>query len=67
MHAPEEATSSWRARVQIEVGVQTEVELLGPVEAGSSVLLEGVVWNETESGAPASPLPRAQCTVRIAR
>ena len=72
MHAPEEA-SRWRARAQVEAGVQTEVELLGPVEAGSSVLLEGVVWNETESGARAPlrpgasllPVPRAPCRARL--
>ena len=66
MHAPEEA-SRRRARAQVEAGVQTEVELLGPMEAGSSVLLEGVVWNETESGARAPLLPSAPCRARLLR
>lgn len=49
MHAPE--GSSRKRSSAREAGVQTEVELLGPVEPGSSVLLEGIVWNESAAGA----------------
>ncbi|CAF0756346.1 unnamed protein product [Didymodactylos carnosus] len=32
------------------VGVHTEQDAFGPCEPGSSVLLEGIVWNETDKG-----------------
>ncbi|KAK7486824.1 hypothetical protein BaRGS_00021971 [Batillaria attramentaria] len=32
------------------VGVVTEPECLGPCEPGTSVTLEGIVWQETENG-----------------
>ena len=32
------------------VGVITDPECLGPCEPGTSVVLEGIVWNETENG-----------------
>jgi len=32
------------------IGVITEPECLGPCEPGTSVTLEGIVWNETENG-----------------
>ena len=32
------------------VGVITDPDCLGPCEPGTSVVLEGIVWNETDSG-----------------
>lgn len=32
------------------IGTITEPECLGPCEPGTSVTLEGIVWNETENG-----------------
>ncbi|CAF0741152.1 unnamed protein product [Didymodactylos carnosus] len=32
------------------IGVHTEQDAFGPCEPGSSVLLEGIVWNETDKG-----------------
>ena len=32
------------------VGVATDPDCLGPCEPGTSVVLEGIVWNETENG-----------------
>ena len=32
------------------VGVITDPDCLGPCEPGTSVVLEGIVWNETENG-----------------
>ncbi|GCC42685.1 hypothetical protein chiPu_0026778, partial [Chiloscyllium punctatum] len=33
-----------------DVGLATEPECLGPCEPGTSVNLEGIVWQETEDG-----------------
>ena len=32
------------------VGTATDPECLGPCEPGTSVMLEGIVWHETENG-----------------
>jgi len=32
------------------VGVVTDPDCLGPCEPGTTVTLEGIVWNETENG-----------------
>ena len=32
------------------VSVATDPDCLGPCEPGTSVVLEGIVWNETENG-----------------
>ena len=34
-----------------EVGVNTEIDSLGPCEPGTTVHLEGIVWHETDTGA----------------
>jgi len=34
----------------VSVGLATEPDHLGPCEPGTSVVLEGIVWNETDSG-----------------
>lgn len=34
----------------ISIGLATEPDQLGPCEPGTSVVLEGIVWNETDSG-----------------
>ena len=34
----------------ISVGTITEPDCLGPCEPGTSVMLEGIVWQETEGG-----------------
>jgi len=34
----------------VSVGLATEPDQLGPCEPGTSVVLEGIVWNETDSG-----------------
>jgi hypothetical protein len=36
--------------VGTSVGTITEPDCLGPCEPGTSVTLEGIVWNETEGG-----------------
>jgi hypothetical protein len=32
------------------IGVATDPDCLGPCEPGTNVLLEGIVWQETENG-----------------
>jgi hypothetical protein len=32
------------------VGIVTDPDCLGPCEPGTTVTLEGIVWNETENG-----------------
>ena len=32
------------------VAIATDPDCLGPCEPGTSVILEGIVWNETENG-----------------
>ncbi|CAF1246554.1 unnamed protein product [Adineta steineri] len=34
----------------VSIGLATEPDQLGPCEPGTSVVLEGIVWNETDSG-----------------
>ncbi|CAF2127025.1 unnamed protein product [Rotaria magnacalcarata] len=34
----------------VSIGLATEPDHLGPCEPGTSVVLEGIVWNETDSG-----------------
>ncbi|CAF1597614.1 unnamed protein product [Rotaria sp. Silwood1] len=34
----------------VSIGLATEPDQLGPCEPGTSVILEGIVWNETDSG-----------------
>ena len=36
------------ASVGTEIGTMTEPECLGPLDPGTSVTLEGIVWNETD-------------------
>ena len=38
------------------VGVVTDPDCLGPCEPGTTVTLEGIVWNETENGITAAML-----------
>ena len=38
------------ASVSTEMATMTEPDSLGPMDPGSSVTLEGIVWNETENG-----------------
>ena len=33
-----------------EMATMTEPESLGPMDPGSSVTLEGIVWHETDNG-----------------
>ena len=32
------------------IGIMTDPDCLGPCEPGTSVVLEGIVWQETENG-----------------
>ncbi|CAM2710265.1 unnamed protein product [Rotaria socialis] len=34
----------------VSIGLATEPDQLGPCEPGTSVILEGIVWNETDNG-----------------
>lgn len=43
------------------IGTITEPECLGPCEPGTSVTLEGIVWNETENGVSSSLLGILVC------
>lgn len=36
------------ASVGTEIGTMTEPDCLGPLDPGTSVNLEGIVWNETD-------------------
>jgi hypothetical protein len=38
------------ASVGTEMGTMTEPECLGPLDPGTSVTLEGIVWHETDGG-----------------
>ncbi len=38
------------ASVLTEMATMTEPESLGPMDPGSSVSLEGIVWHETDNG-----------------
>ena len=38
------------AGVCTEIATMTEPDALGPMDPGSSVSLEGIVWHETENG-----------------
>ena len=40
------------ASVGTEMGTMTEPDCLGPLEPGTSVTLEGIVWHETDGGKP---------------
>jgi hypothetical protein len=40
------------AAVGTEMGTMTEPECLGPLDPGTSVTLEGIVWHETDGGKP---------------
>jgi len=44
------------------VALATEPECLGPCEPGTSVNLEGIVWQETEDGEPSAALVVAMLT-----
>ena len=33
-----------------EMGTMTEPECIGPLDPGTSVTLEGIVWHETDGG-----------------
>ena len=39
-----------------EVGTLTEPESLGPCEPGTTINLDGIVWNETKGGTNSSTL-----------
>ena len=43
------------------VGIVTDPDCLGPCEPGTTVTLEGIVWNETENGAPTCLHLRGLC------
>ena len=43
------------ASVGTEIGTMTEPDCLGPLDPGTAVSLEGIVWNETDGKYP-SPL-----------
>ena len=38
------------ASVGTEMGTMTEPECIGPLDPGTSVTLEGIVWHETDGG-----------------
>lgn len=38
------------ASVGTEMGTMTEPDCLGPLDPGTSVTLEGIVWHETDGG-----------------
>ncbi len=38
------------ASVGTDMGTMTEPDCLGPLDPGTSVTLEGIVWHETENG-----------------
>ena len=38
------------ASVGTEMGTMTEPDCLGPLDPGTSVTLEGIVWQETDGG-----------------
>lgn len=45
-----------------DVALATEPECLGPCEPGTSVNLEGIVWQETEDGECDFSSPLGSCT-----
>ncbi len=45
------------------VGVVTDPDCLGPCEPGTSVTLEGIVWQETENGKHSLHLSQSLCTI----
>ncbi len=40
------------------IGVVTDPDCLGPCEPGTSVTLEGIVWQETENGKEPGKFPK---------
>ncbi len=42
------------------VGVATDPDCLGPCEPGSSVTLEGIIWQETDNGDYRTTRPRGR-------
>ena len=38
------------ASVGTEMGTMTEPDCIGPLDPGTSVTLEGIVWHETDGG-----------------
>ena len=38
------------ASVSTESGTMTEPDCVGPMDPGSSITLDGIVWHETENG-----------------
>ena len=40
------------ASIGTEMGTMTEPDCLGPLDPGTSVTLEGIVWHETDGGEP---------------
>ena len=47
------------------VGVLTDPDCLGPCEPGTTVTLEGIVWNETENGKSAGHLFLDHCPKKL--
>lgn len=47
-----------------DVALSTEPECLGPCEPGTSVNLEGIVWQETEDGKDAEGVSVSEMTPR---
>ncbi len=48
-----------------DVALATEPECLGPCEPGTSVNLEGIVWQETEDGKGWSQMDATCCWLNI--
>lgn len=48
-----------------DVALATEPECLGPCEPGTSVNLEGIVWQETEDGKDRSQMRVTCCRLNI--
>lgn len=44
------------------MATMTEPDCMGPMDPGSSVTLEGIVWHETENG---ESIIHFQCTVQL--
>jgi len=50
------------ASVCTEIATMTEPDCMGPMDPGSSVVLEGIVWHETENGKWWRFITRPICT-----
>ena len=43
------------------MGTMTEPDCLGPLDPGTSVTLEGIVWHETDGGEPEEKIGAIKC------